>query len=101
VVIYEPTGPYSAFLEEFCAREKLHVVRLNPRKVPYLLEVLGQRAKTDRLDAKALHAYGKVVDPSEIPILKPTEKRERLAALFLIISFSSARRPSLPIVWRR
>jgi len=81
VIIYEPTGPYSAFLEEFCARKKLRVVRLNPRKVPYLLEVLGQRAKTDRLDAKALHAYGKIVDPSEIQVLKLNEKMERLAAL--------------------
>ena len=59
----------------------MHVVRLNPRKVPYLLEVLGQRAKTDRLDAKALHAYGKIVDPSEIQICKLDEKKEKLVSL--------------------
>ena len=70
VVIYEPTGPYSAFLEEFYAWKRLKVVRLNPRKVPYLQEVTGQRAKTDHLDAKALYAYHKLLDPSEIQTLE-------------------------------
>ena len=81
VIIYEPTGPYSAFLEEFCAWKKLHVVRLNPRKVPYLLEVLGQRSKTDRLDAKALYAYSKLLKPFEIQLCKLDQRKERLASL--------------------
>jgi transposase len=87
VFIYEPTGPYSAFFEEFCAREKLRVVKLNPRKVPYLQEVLGQRAKTDHLDAQVLYAYGKLVNPSEIRVLKLDERREKLAALFADYQF--------------
>ena len=81
VIIYEPTGPYSAFLEEFCAWKRLKVVRLNPRKVPYLLEVTGQRAKTDHLDAKALYAYHKLLDPSEIQTLELDEKKEKMASL--------------------
>lgn len=81
VIIYEPTGPYSAFLEEFCARKKLKVVRLNPRKVPYLLEVLGQRAKTDHLDARALYTYHKLLKPSEIQNLEFDERKEKMALL--------------------
>ena len=81
VIIYEPTGPYSIFLEEFCARKKFKVVRLNPRKVPYLQEVIGQRAKTDQLDAKALYAYHKLLDPSEIQTLELDEKKEKMASL--------------------
>ena len=81
VIIYEPTGPYSAFLEEFCAWKRLKVVRLNPRKVPYLQEVTGQRAKTDHLDAKALYAYHKLLDPSEIQTLELDEKKEKMASL--------------------
>ncbi len=43
VIIYEPTGPYSSFLEEFVAIEKIKVVAINPRKTPYLLRGVKNR----------------------------------------------------------
>ncbi len=54
VVIYEPTGSYSGFLEEVLALQQLKAVRLNPRKIPYLQEVVGKRAKTDGFDSNPL-----------------------------------------------
>ena len=81
VVIYEPTGPYSAFLEEVLALKQLKAVRLNPRKIPYLQEVVGKRAKTDGFDAQTLYNYQKFIDPSEIQVLKLDQKKEKLALL--------------------
>ena len=81
VLIYEPTGPYSAFFEEFCGIEGLKVVSLNPRKVPRLLEVIGHRAKTDGLDAKALYEYRKLVIEKEIKEMRLDEDIQRLSAL--------------------
>ena len=34
VIIYEPTGPYSAFLEEFCAWKKTQSRASKPKKGP-------------------------------------------------------------------
>lgn len=81
VVIYEPTGPYSAFLEEFCATNMIKVVSLNPRKVPRLREVLGHRAKTDNLDAKLLYEYHKIVSEEEIKEIEYNENLEKLSLL--------------------
>lgn len=81
VVIYEPTGPYSAFLEEFCAINKIKVVALNPRKVPRLREVLGHRAKNDILDAELLYEYHKIVSEEEIKVLEYNRDLERLSLL--------------------
>ena len=81
VIIYEPTGPYSAFLEEFCALEKIKVVPLNSRKVPRLLEVLGHRAKTDGLEAKALYEYRKLISHKDIKTLELNKNFQKLAFL--------------------
>jgi len=81
VVIYEPTGPYSAFLEEFCAINKIKVVAINPRKVPRLREVLGHRAKNDNLDAELLYKYHKIVSGEDIKQLEYNRDLERLSLL--------------------
>jgi len=92
VLIYEPSGPYSAFFEEFCAIEGLKVVSLNPRKIPRLLEVIGHRAKTDGLDAKALYAYRKLIMEKEIKKLELNEDLQRLSALLSEYQFLKKQR---------
>jgi transposase len=47
---------------------RIKAVILNPRKVPYLLEVIGNRAKTDRLDAILLYKYKNIVREEEIRV---------------------------------
>ena len=81
VIIYEPTGPYSSFLEEFAAIERIKVVAINPRKTPYLLEVMSHRAKTDALDAEALYEYAKLIDRKDIRTIDLDEDLEKLSFL--------------------
>lgn len=92
VLIYEPTGPYSAFFEEFCATNGLKVVSLNPRKVPRLLEVIGHRAKSDSLDARALYEYRKLVTEKEIRELKLDDDLQRISALLSEYQFLKKQR---------
>jgi len=68
ILIFEPTGAYFSFLREFYWLNRIKAVILNPRKVPYLLEVIGNRAKTDRLDAILLYKYKNIVREEEIRV---------------------------------
>jgi transposase len=79
ILIFEPTGAYSAFLREFCWLNRIKAVILNPRKVPYLLEVIGNRAKTDRLDAILLYKYKDIVREEEIRVPELNETVEKLS----------------------
>ena len=53
-VIFEPTSTYSRSLELLCRSRKLRCLRLNPRVLPHLREVVQGRSKTDRTDAELL-----------------------------------------------
>lgn len=68
-------------LKNFVPLKKIKVVPLNPRKVPRLLEVLGHRAKTDSLDAKALYEYRKLISHKDIKTLELNENLQKLASL--------------------
>ena len=92
VIIYEPTGPYSSFLEEFAAVEQIKVVAINPRKTPYLLEVMSHRAKTDALDAKALYEYAKLIDKKDIRTVDLDDDLEELSFLLAEYRFIKKQR---------
>lgn len=57
--ILEATGGYEWSLALALCRQKIVVHRANTRKVKYFIRSLGNGAKTDALDAKALAHYGK------------------------------------------
>ena len=92
VIIYEPTGSYSSFPEEFVAIEQIKVVAINPRKTPYLLEVMSHRAKTDNSDAKALYEYAKLIDKKDIRTIDLDEDLEKLSFLLSEYKFIKRQR---------
>ena len=56
-VVYEPTGPYhAAFETRFAGR--LPLVKVNPLQARRFAQSKGQRAKTDRFDARMLAVMG-------------------------------------------
>ncbi|RIE17476.1 IS110 family transposase, partial [Candidatus Cryosericum septentrionale] len=55
--IYEPTGPYSNYLRAFAAEHEVQVVEVNPKKSANFAKVVGNRSKTDTVDAKTLSAF--------------------------------------------
>jgi len=59
VFIYEPTGNYSAVLTKYCHTKNIRCFIINPSQFSNHAKALGQRVKSDKIDAqvlsKALH----------------------------------------------
>ena len=59
-VVLEPTGVYSLDVAMALAGQGIEVMVANPREVHAFARVVGQRGKSDPLDARLLLAFGKV-----------------------------------------
>jgi len=79
VFIFEATGPYSRYLREFCARHSARVWIVNPTKSSSFTKTLGNRSKTDRIDAKMLYDLHKVMKPEDILVPRINKEAERLS----------------------
>jgi transposase len=79
VVVLEATGRHDRLLRHALAARAVGHVRLNPVKARRFAQARGRLAKTDRIDARSLAAYGVAFQPAcDAP---PVAGRERLAAL--------------------
>jgi transposase len=78
--IYEPTGPYSNYLRVFASENELKVHEVNPKKSANFAKVLGNRSKTDVVDAKMLYSFHLLLKESEFSIPKMDEIAEQLGA---------------------
>ena len=78
--IYEPTGPYSNYLRAFAAEHEVQVYEVNPKKSANFAKVLGNRSKTDAIDAKMLYSFHLLLKESEFSIPEMDEIAERLGA---------------------
>ncbi len=66
-VTYEPTGRWHRAFEEALLEAGLPLVRVNPLQARRFAQAIGQRAKTDAVDARVLAQMGAALD------LRPTE----------------------------
>ena len=53
-VIYEPTGQFHRAFEQVLLKAELPLVRVNPLRARRFAQAIGQRAKTDAVDARVL-----------------------------------------------
>jgi len=67
-VTYEPTGHWHRAFEEALLTAKLPLARVNPLQARRFAQAIGQRAKTDVVDARVLAQMGAALD------LRPTER---------------------------
>lgn len=81
LIVLEATGGYEAVLAAQLAAAGLPVVVVNPRQVRAFAKACGKLAKTDRIDARVLALYAKMMRPQVRP-LKDEQSRE-LDALFI------------------
>jgi transposase len=78
-VVLEATGHHDRALRHALAVHGIAHARLNPMQARRFAQACGRLAKTDRIDARSLAAYGATFHPSaDAP---PCARRERLAAL--------------------
>jgi transposase len=68
IIIFESTGPYSAYLKEFCALHEIKASIVNPKKSANFTKTLGNRSKTDRFDARMLYEFRRLIDPHDITV---------------------------------
>jgi transposase len=70
-LLYEPTGIYSSYVEQFARKHGLKAYAVNPKRSFNFARALGNRSKTDPIDAKMLYDYHKLLSESdwEVPTL--------------------------------
>ncbi len=80
-LIYEPTGPYSSYLREFASLNNIKVYEVNPKRSANFAKTLGNRSKTDTIDARMLYSFSLLLkeDNFHVPIID--EVVEELGAL--------------------
>ena len=54
IFVYEPTGSYSDLLKKFCFDKKIRCFIVNPKQSSNFAKSMGERNKTDKVDAKLL-----------------------------------------------
>jgi transposase len=79
LVVLEATGGYEASVAAALAAGGLAVVVVNPRQARDFARSTGQRAKTDRVDARLLAQFAEAVRPPVRPL--PTAAADELRAL--------------------
>ena len=75
-IVVEATGGYERAVVAELAAAGLPVVVVNPRQVRDFARATGRLAKTDRIDAQVLAAFGQAVRPERRPL--PDEKQREL-----------------------
>lgn len=68
VLIFEPTGSYSVLLKKFCAAKTVTCFIVNPRQSANFLNALGERNKTDKVDARMLSQMHVLADQDDIAV---------------------------------
>jgi transposase len=98
LIVLEATGGYEAPVAAALATAGLPVTIVNPRQVRDFAKALGQRAKTDRIDAQVLALFGARVQPTPRPL--PDEATQELEALLArrrqLLEMLHAERQRLP-----
>jgi transposase len=79
-LIYEPTGPYSNYLREFAYESELKVYEVNPKKSANFAKALGNRSKTDAIDAKMLYRFHVLLKEGDLSIPGIDEITEQLGS---------------------
>jgi len=76
IFIYEPTGSYSYQLDLFCSLKNIKAFKINPKQSHNFAKAIGQRGKSDKVDAKMLSRCLHVarVDEIRVPVINHIEK---------------------------
>jgi transposase len=107
-VICEATGGYERDVVAALHQAAIALSVLNPARVRHFARAQGQRAKTDRIDAAALTAYGTSLQPK--PTAARTKLEQQLAELvrrrlqlleFLVAQRQPAQRLTIPALRRQ
>ena len=95
VIIFEPTGVYSLYLKEFCAENSIKAYIINPKKSHNFARALGIRPKNDKIDARTLYKFHKLIDLKDIKVPKIDQQAKTLASYLVSYEFALKQRIAL------
>lgn len=67
LVVAEATGGYEFALVKACRRCDIAIAVVNPRQIRDFARAKGRLAKTDRIDAQIIRAFGQTMSPRPLP----------------------------------
>ncbi|MCP4970817.1 MAG: IS110 family transposase [Arcobacter sp.] len=89
IFIFEPTGNYSFTLTKFCNEKKIKCFLINPKQFSNFAKALGQRNKTDLIDAQVLSKAIHLAKEKEIKVPYIDKTVEELKELISYYKFTS------------
>jgi len=94
VIIFEPTGSYSALLKRFCFEKNIYAFIINPRQSANFAKALDNRSKSDIIDAKMLYKFHVMISDDEISIPTINSVHEELSEMLTYFKFIQKERVS-------
>ena len=94
VIIFEPTGSYSALLKRFCFEKNIYAFIINPRQSANFAKALDNRSKSDIIDAKMLYKFHVMLSASEISVPIINTVQEELSEMLTYFKFIQKERVS-------
>ena len=95
VIIFEPTGIYSFYLKEFCAENSIKAYIINPKQSHNFARALGIRPKNDKIDARTLYKFHKLIDLKDIKVPKIDQQAKTLSSYLTSYEFAVKQRVAL------
>jgi transposase len=95
VIIFEPTGIYSFNLKEFCAENNIKAYIVNPKRSHNFARSLGIRPKTDKIDARILYPFHRLIDSKDIEVPKIDQQAKTLSSYLVSYEFAVKQRVAL------
>lgn len=80
IFLLEATGSYSDYLIEMCARCRIKAVIINPKASHHFAKSLGIRNKTDKIDARMIYQYQKLINHQMITVPRINKEAKTLSA---------------------
>jgi len=94
-IIFEPTGIYSLYLKEFCAENSIKAYIVNPKQSHNFTRALGKRSKTDKIDARTLYKFHKLIEEKDIKVPKIDQQAKTLSSYLVSYEFALKQRVAL------
>ena len=68
VFVFEPTGSYSTLLKRFCTQKHVEAFIVNPKQSHNFAKTVGQRNKSDKIDAQVLSKMIVIASEEDIKV---------------------------------
>jgi len=89
IFIFEPTGSYSSNLTKFCNAQKIKCFIMNPKQFSNHSKALGQRIKSDKIDAQVLSKAIHLARDGEIRVPQYDKVVEEIKELMSYYKFTT------------